>query len=109
LGGDRAGGFRLFFWSKNHLHFYCQNLQKTMVLGDQNGSKNRLFSLFLRASFRGHFWTRFLSKSGSISKGPTLNPLAMAQSKRMSGLFVESVRIVHILMKKNLQKWFKNH
>jgi hypothetical protein len=33
----------------------------------------------------------------------------MAQSKRMSGLFVESVRIVQILMKEDFQKGFKNH
>ena len=28
MGGYRAVIFRLFFVAKNHLHFYCQNLEK---------------------------------------------------------------------------------
>ena len=40
LGGPRAVVSALVFWSKNHLHFDCQNLEKTKVLGGQNGFKN---------------------------------------------------------------------
>ena len=39
LGSYRAVVFRLFFVAKNHLHFYCQNLEKTMVFGGQIAAK----------------------------------------------------------------------
>ena len=52
LGGYRAVVFRLFFVAKNHLHFYCQNLEKTMVFGGQNGIENSIFRVLEGIGFR---------------------------------------------------------
>ena len=52
LGGYRAVIFRLFFVAKNHLHFYCQNLEKTMVFGGQNGIENSIFRVLEGIGFR---------------------------------------------------------
>ena len=46
MGGGFAGAFAYFYVAKNHLHFYCQNLEKTKVLGGQNDSNFEFFELW---------------------------------------------------------------
>ena len=52
LGGDRTLVSLLEICLIFDIDFDCQNLEKAMVLGGQNGSKNRIFRALEGIGFR---------------------------------------------------------